>query len=83
MVRFSPPDAQPGVDDGDVLPSVHVFAVQGHPEFTATISRKIIDVRAARGIIDETTAKDGRVRAEWRDDGVDIVGRAIWAVLRT
>jgi GMP synthase-like glutamine amidotransferase len=61
---------------------VHVFTVQGHPEFTAGISDLIVDARASTGVLSKELAADAHSRnAELRNDGVDVVGRLIWKVL--
>ncbi|EKM53291.1 uncharacterized protein PHACADRAFT_259553 [Phanerochaete carnosa HHB-10118-sp] len=60
---------------------IQIFTVQGHPEFTENIVRKIIDVRLSTGVIDQATADSARQRAKWRNDGVGVIGKAIWQIL--
>jgi len=60
---------------------IHVFTVQGHPEFTPDIVHTIIDVRGASGVMNAETVKEGRVKASKRDDGVGLIGKAIWQIL--
>lgn len=63
------------------LTDIHILTVQGHPEFTKSISSKVIEARSASGILSTETAEDARRREDWRNDGVTIVGRVIWGVL--
>ncbi|KAI5826439.1 class I glutamine amidotransferase-like protein [Schizophyllum commune Tattone D] len=60
---------------------IHILTVQGHPEFTAEIVDKMVDARAASGVIPADTAKDYARRRAWTNDGVTVVGRVIWASL--
>jgi GMP synthase-like glutamine amidotransferase len=80
MVRFA--YKAPAPAPNEPLPPVHVLTVQGHPEFTREIVRAIVDARAAAGVIDARTAAQARKRADWRNDGPTVIGRAIWDVLR-
>jgi hypothetical protein len=79
MVQFSDPDARIPVPGGSI-PQIHILTLQGHPEFTAGIVKKVIRARSESGVMDKDTAKDGLDRAEDRNDGVDIA-RVIWEVL--
>jgi len=81
FVRFAYKAPAPGPNE--VLPPIHIFTVQGHPEFTKDIVHKLVDARSAAGIIDRNTANVARERADWRNDGPTVIGRAIWNVLRT
>ncbi|KAL6300352.1 class I glutamine amidotransferase-like protein [Sparassis latifolia] len=76
MVRFyaGAPTRPSAVD-------VQIFTVQGHPEFTQRISEKIINTRSSTGVLSAEIVKDAQKRAEWRNDGVSVVGKFIWAVL--
>ncbi|KAI0067118.1 class I glutamine amidotransferase-like protein [Artomyces pyxidatus] len=76
MVRFA--DA---AEPAEALPPIHILTLQGHPEFTASIVKELVDIRSASGIIDATTAESARSRADWRNDGVSVMGKAIWTVL--
>ncbi|KAI0343866.1 class I glutamine amidotransferase-like protein [Trametopsis cervina] len=60
---------------------IQIFTVQGHPEFTERIVATVVDARSATGVIDPTTAADARRRAQWRNDGVDVIAKAIWKIL--
>ena len=60
---------------------IHVFTVQGHPEFNPDIVGKIVDAREASGVMDAETVKGARGRTNKRDDGNGPIGRAIWKVL--
>lgn len=61
--------------------NIHIFAVQGHPEFDAGIVQAVIDVREEKQMMSPETVKDGRDRAGRRHDGNGLIGRTIWAVL--
>jgi hypothetical protein len=78
MVVFTQPDMS---SPSSSLDNIHVLTVQGHPEFTKSISSMVIEARQRQGIIDETTAEDGRRRADWRNDGVAVFGQVFWKVL--
>jgi GMP synthase-like glutamine amidotransferase len=61
---------------------IRVFTVQGHPEFTASISNFIIDARIQTGVLSKQVAEDARLRnAKLQNDGVDIVGRLMWKIM--
>ena len=79
MVRFLNPTAP--LDPAASLPPIHILTLQGHPEFTKGIVNEIVAVRSASGIIDQATARQAYERADWKNDGVDVMGRAIWEVL--
>ncbi|KAA1477948.1 class I glutamine amidotransferase-like protein [Dentipellis sp. KUC8613] len=79
MVRFAGASTP---KPGELLPPVQIITMQGHPEFTAAIVKELVDIRTASGIIDAKTAEDARRRAAWRNDGVEVIGRAIWEVVR-
>ncbi|KAK7052321.1 glutamine amidotransferase type-1 domain-containing protein [Favolaschia claudopus] len=77
MVRFdSPRESQSPV----ALSNIHIFTVQGHPEFNEPIVTKLVAARKAQGIIDAATAADATERAYWQNDGVGVVGKAILGV---
>ncbi|KAL1745215.1 class I glutamine amidotransferase-like protein [Schizophyllum fasciatum] len=61
--------------------SIHILTVQGHPEFTAEIVDRMVDARAAAGILPPALAADYAARRAWTNDGVRGVGRVIWRVL--
>lgn len=60
---------------------VQIFTVQGHPEFNDRIVTKILEARQSTGAIGTDIAEDGKRRATLRNDGVDVVGNAIWRVI--
>ncbi|CAL1711069.1 unnamed protein product [Somion occarium] len=86
-IRFTPgsPSAQstasPPWSDTQTWKDIQIFTVQGHPEFTKRIVEKIVDARAGTGVLDKDTAEDARARADWRNDGVDVIGKAMWRIL--
>jgi len=76
-VRFMP-GTEPDRQD---LENVHIITVQGHPEFVEGIVSGIVEVRAKAGIISPEVAADAERRKNWRNDGVPVLGKAIWGVL--
>ncbi|KAJ3558428.1 hypothetical protein NM688_g930 [Phlebia brevispora] len=74
-VRYATSKTTPSLED------IQIFTVQGHPEFTKRIVDSIVDARASTGAIDKVTADDARTRSTWRNDGVEVIGKAIWRVL--
>lgn len=50
----------------------HVITVQGHPEFTATIMKEIIETRHKTGIFDDEAYKKHAKKIELPHDGVAI-----------
>lgn len=77
MVRLRD-SANPGDLTAD---DVQIFTVQGHPEFTERIMTKLLDARQDSGVIGADLAEDGKRRVVLRNDGVDVVGNAIWRVI--
>ncbi|KAG6894552.1 hypothetical protein C0993_011261 [Termitomyces sp. T159_Od127] len=63
------------------LPNIHIFSVQGHPESTESIVSHLVSTRAQSGIITPDVASDYETRRDWQNDGVSIVGKAVWRVL--
>ncbi|KAJ7864993.1 class I glutamine amidotransferase-like protein [Mycena olivaceomarginata] len=65
MVRFHEDGDGASVVPPSPIPlsSIHIFTVQGHPEFTEPIVRKLTKARAAQGIIPAATAEDADRRA--------------------
>ena len=81
MVRLYP--AAAATAPADARPAdVQIFTVQGHPEFHRAITDEIVKARRAGGLFDDALLADYARRAEWRNDGVDVVGRAMWEILR-
>ncbi|KIP04084.1 hypothetical protein PHLGIDRAFT_129743 [Phlebiopsis gigantea 11061_1 CR5-6] len=75
FIRYEPSSPKASLAD------IQIFCVQGHPEFTESIVEKIVELRSSTGVIDRPTAALSRERAKWRNDGVSVVGRAIWQIL--
>ncbi|KIK01199.1 hypothetical protein K443DRAFT_99142 [Laccaria amethystina LaAM-08-1] len=63
------------------LKDIHIFTVQGHPEFTQPIVDGLVEQRASSGVIDAEAAADAKRRQFWQNDGVPVVGKAIWGIL--
>lgn len=65
------------------LKDVQILTVQGHPEFTAPIVKKMIDAREESGILTGEVVKVARQKEEqgWRNDGVGVIGKAVWGVV--
>ena len=61
---------------------IHIFTVQGHPEFHKGITDVLVDLRGSSGLFSKEMGEDYRQRAEWQNDGVDVVGKAMWNILR-
>jgi GMP synthase-like glutamine amidotransferase len=78
MVRFNsttiPPSSPVSLSD------IHILTVQGHPEFNEPIVSILVDTRSKGGLIDDATAADARRRANWQNDGVGVVAKAILKV---
>ncbi|KAI0075619.1 class I glutamine amidotransferase-like protein [Panus rudis PR-1116 ss-1] len=86
FIRFVPgsrsaQSAQPDFSDPETWKDIQIFTVQGHPEFTRRIVDKIVDARSATGVIGKDVAEDARRRAEWRNDGVDVIGKVLWRII--
>ena len=63
------------------MKDVQIFTVQGHPEYTKRIVGHIVDARSATGVMDQPTAESARKRADWPNDGVDVLGKVIWSIM--
>ena len=71
-----------GAPSEKINPSnIHILTLQGHPEFTASIVEKVIDVRAERGVFDQAVAEKARSDAVKAHDGTGRIGTTIWRVL--
>lgn len=77
MVRFKPGHS----GKLESLTDIQIITVQGHPEFTKDIVRKVIDVRADSGIITRELADDAKRRNVWRNDGVHVIADVFWKIL--
>lgn len=81
MVRLYPSASAPAA--GDVSPAdVHIFTVQGHPEFRTQITQEIVKARHSTGLLDKDIVADYERRAGWQNDGPGVVGRTLWEMLR-
>ncbi|GLB41054.1 putative class I glutamine amidotransferase-like protein [Lyophyllum shimeji] len=77
MVRFAP-----GTEfDQRTLDNVHIITLQGHPEFDEGIVSGIVEARTKSGVIGAEVAADAERRKAWRNDGIPILGKALWGVL--
>ncbi|KAI0087198.1 class I glutamine amidotransferase-like protein [Irpex rosettiformis] len=76
FIRYAPdaPASNPSLSD------IQIFTVQGHPEFTERIVSAVVEARTATGVIDAATAEDVQRRAKWRNDGVDVIAKAVWKI---
>ncbi|CAE6489221.1 unnamed protein product [Rhizoctonia solani] len=71
----------PDTKDKVGFEGIHVFTVQGHPEFHESIISKVVDARELNGVLSPSVAADGRRRAPLQHDGISIVGRVMWGIL--
>jgi hypothetical protein len=71
----------PGTAATPFLTDIHILTVQGHPEFTSPILEVLMAKRLAAGIWDGPTIGDARRRADWRNDGVEVVGTTVFRML--
>ncbi|TFK37013.1 class I glutamine amidotransferase-like protein [Crucibulum laeve] len=87
MVRFYSPSPTSSSSSPQTTPSptslsqIHILTVQGHPEFTKSIVSGIVKQRTYSGVIDSEAAEDAERRKDWRNDGVGVLGKAVWGVL--
>jgi len=63
------------------LTDINILTVQGHPEFTKEILRKVADFRAGRGVISQDIAANAIRRNELQNDGVDVIAKVFWKIL--
>jgi hypothetical protein len=49
-------------DHRSLVRKIHIFTIQGHPEFHASIMSKLIENRARRGILSQDVAADAKAR---------------------
>lgn len=78
MVQFLPDAEAAGRHS---LEDIQVFTLQGHPEYVEGIVSGLVARRVKTGIIDTETAADSVRRKDWRNDGIEILGKTIWGVL--
>ncbi|KAG2368905.1 class I glutamine amidotransferase-like protein [Suillus spraguei] len=80
MVRFSQSESQKDAPHSDFrLTDIHILTSQGHPEFTESIMRLLLRVRLE--LLGPELAYDGESRAGNQNDGVVVIGKAIWGVM--
>ncbi|KAI0325131.1 class I glutamine amidotransferase-like protein [Cubamyces sp. BRFM 1775] len=73
----------PGASPESVSPAdVHIFTVQGHPEFHKRITEEIVKARHSTGALSDELVGDYQRRADWRNDGPGVVGKTLWEILR-
>ncbi|KAG2148213.1 class I glutamine amidotransferase-like protein [Suillus bovinus] len=80
MVLFSEPDSQKDAPHSNFcLTDIHILTSQGHPEFTESIMRLLLHMR--RELLGPELVCDGESRAGNQNDGVAIIGKAIWGIM--
>lgn len=81
MVQLYPSSSTDRTPDAVSAADVHIFTVQGHPEFDEEITSKITAARHAAGLLSDALVEDFKKRTTWRNDGVGVVGKTIWEVV--
>lgn len=77
MVRF-----KEGINPEEgSLENIQIFAVQGHPEFVQGIISRICETRVRVGVMTQDIADDAERRKDWQNDGISILGKAVWQML--
>jgi len=76
MVKF-----HVGTQKGKKLDNVHILTLQGHPEYTEEVINGLVTIRSQLGIISPEAAADAERRRYRKQDGIEVLGRAIWGVL--
>ncbi|KAJ1305199.1 hypothetical protein OPQ81_000229 [Rhizoctonia solani] len=71
------PDARDKID----YEGIHVFTVQGHPEFHESIVSKLVDVRELSGVLNPSVVAEARKRASLQHDGISVIGPVMWGIL--
>lgn len=80
MIRFSQSESS-----GDAPPlnfrltDIHILSSQGHPEFTESIMRMFLNAR--REFLGTEVVDDGQSRAGNQNDGIAVVGKAMWGIM--
>ncbi|KAJ6551464.1 class I glutamine amidotransferase-like protein [Mycena capillaripes] len=77
MVRFHSTDAPLSPVS---LSDIHIFTVQGHPEFNQPIMTKMVAARTESGVLDPATSTDAIRRAGWQNDGVGVIARTMLGI---
>lgn len=65
----------------NILDRIHIFTVQGHPEFTEPIVTSLVEARSESGVIDAAAAEDFQRRRLGLNDGIDVIGPVVWGIL--
>ncbi|KAG2068625.1 class I glutamine amidotransferase-like protein [Suillus decipiens] len=80
MVLFSQSESKKDAPHSDFrLTDIHILTSQGHPEFTESIMRLLLRVRLE--LLGPELVHDGENRASNQNDGVVVIGKAIWGVM--
>lgn len=79
MVKFFSTSTTPSEEEMQ-HDNVHIFCVQGHPEFTKGIVETVARSRVEKGILTAEYMKDVERRLDWRNDGI-LIGKVIWKIL--
>jgi len=61
------------------LTDIHILTSQGHPEFTESIMRLLLTKR--QHLLGTDLFHDGEHRAGNQNDGISVIGKAIWGVM--
>ncbi|KAG5634950.1 hypothetical protein H0H81_000222 [Sphagnurus paluster] len=66
---------------GHNLEHAQILTLQGHPELFQEIIEGMVDLDVEEGLMTDELAEDVRRRRHWRNDGVRVVGKAVWCML--
>jgi len=80
MVTFTSGASPSASSPSELLPRVHVLTLQGHPEYTDDMVEAVIVRRLASGALSAQDAAGARARMGQANEGVSVVGRAIWGM---
>jgi hypothetical protein len=80
MVLFSHSESQKDALHSNFrLTDIHILTSQGHPEFTESIMHLLLRLR--QELLGPELVHDGESRAGNQNDGVAVIGKAIWGVM--
>lgn len=80
MVLFSQSESSKDISHSNFrLTDIHILTSQGHPEFTDSITRLLLSWR--RELLGAELVHDGESRAGNQNDGIAVIGKAIWGVM--
>ncbi|KAG1765543.1 hypothetical protein EDD22DRAFT_880416 [Suillus occidentalis] len=80
MVLFSQSESSKDISHSNFrLTDIHILTSQGHPEFTESITRILLSWR--RELLGPELVHDGESRAGNQNDGIAVIGKAIWGVM--